>query len=165
MKTLNDYLAVYKEQLEKGDIQKAYFGLMKSMMSLKSSFSDYFSDTFSFGNISQGYMDFTYFPFFNEFLREKKLRFGIILNHEKMRFEIWLMGQNAEVQKNYWNILKITKWNRHLQSMPKYSVLEAVLVKNPDFNKLDLLTEEMRGKVSDLSNEIISYLKTYHAKS
>lgn len=37
MKTLNDYVQVYKEQLVKKDIQKAYHGLMKYMMSLKAS--------------------------------------------------------------------------------------------------------------------------------
>ena len=37
--------------------------------------------------------------FINEFLRERKLRFGIVLNHEKMKFELWLMGQNAGIQK------------------------------------------------------------------
>nr|WP_260256591.1 hypothetical protein [Elizabethkingia miricola] len=87
MKTLNDYVQVYKEQLVKKDIQKAYHGLMKYMMSLKASSSGVYEGRFSFGNISFGYMDFTYFPFHNEFLRERKLRFGIVLNHEKMRFE------------------------------------------------------------------------------
>lgn len=29
MKNLNQYVAIYKEQLDKGDIQEAYVGLVK----------------------------------------------------------------------------------------------------------------------------------------
>ena len=68
---------IYKEHLVK-DIQKAYHGLMKYMMSLKASLSGVYAGRFSFGNISVCYMDFFYFPFHNEFLREQKLRFGIV---------------------------------------------------------------------------------------
>ena len=41
-------------------------------------------------------------PFFNESLRSHKLRFGIVLNHEKLSFELRFMGQNVEIQKKYW---------------------------------------------------------------
>lgn len=45
------------------------------------------------GNISSGYMDYSYFPFTTtDFLRTHKLRFGAVLNHPQMRFELWLMG-------------------------------------------------------------------------
>ena len=160
MKTLNDYVALYKDQLEKGDIQKAYFGLMQSIMAIKSYLSKHLSHKFSFGNMSQGYMDFTYFYYFNEFLRKRKLRFGVVLNHEKMRFEIWLMGQNADIQNEYWNILKSSPWNKNTITRPKYSVLEVVLVDNPDFNNLDILVEEIKNKVNELSDEVITYLNT-----
>ena len=74
MKNFNNYVAIYKEQLEKGDIQKAYTGLVRYMLNLKTHFSKTMTNDFSFGNTSQGYMDYTYFYFFNEFLRERKLR-------------------------------------------------------------------------------------------
>lgn len=161
MKELGDYVAVYKEQLEKGDIQKAYIGLIKYVLSLKSHLSKVMSDKFSFGNVSLGYMDYTYFPFFDEYLRTKKLRFGIVLNHEKVRLELWLMGQNAEIQETYWNLLKATKWNKDQPAMPKYSVLEVVLDPNPDFNNLDTLTLKIEKEMNDISNEIIEYLESH----
>ena len=49
------------------------------------------------------------------------------------------MGQNAEIQKNYWGILKTTKWNKDKKTMPQYSALEAVLIEKPDFSDLDTL--------------------------
>lgn len=159
MKNFSEYVAVYKEQLQKEDIQKAYEGLIKYVMVLKSHFSKELSDKFLFGNISPGYMDFTYFPFFNDFLREQKLRFGIVLNHKKVRFELWLMGQNLEIQRNYWNLLKTSQWNKEQIAMPKYSVLEVILVENPDFNELDILTSKIEQEAIILVHEIIDYIK------
>jgi hypothetical protein len=160
MERFSDFISSYKKQLEKGDIQKAYEGLVKYVMRVKSIFSRNKSDRFSVGNVSPGYMDFTYFPFFDEFLRERKLRLGMVFNHNKVRFEIWLMGQNKDIQKRYWNHLKTTKWNKARMTMPKYSVLEAVLVENPDFENLDELTHQIEIELIKVSNEIIGYLKT-----
>ena len=67
-KSLNEYIAAYKGLLEQGDIQIAYENLCKYVMTLKAHFSKKFSDRYSFGNVSPGYMDFTYFPFFDDFL-------------------------------------------------------------------------------------------------
>lgn len=83
-----------------------------------------FPGQYSTGNISLGHLDYTYFPFFNTYLRQHKLRFGIVLNHMEMRFELWLMGQNASVQEKYWELLKNTDWNKDIEAMPLYSVLE-----------------------------------------
>ncbi|WP_086952934.1 DUF7000 family protein, partial [Xenorhabdus innexi] len=121
-------IAVYKAQLEQGEIQKAYYYVLRYVMYLKAQLSNDLSHRFSFGNVSPGYMDFTYFPFFDTFLRDRKLRLGVVLNHQDLRFELWLMGQNAAVQKHYWNLLKNSQWNANRQKMPKYSVLETILI-------------------------------------
>ena len=92
-------------------------------------------------------------------MRSQFLRFGVVLNHVEMRFELWLLGQNTKIQKKYWELLKDSKWNEHQTSMPKYSVLEVVLVEKPDFNNLDVLTQEIEGKLVSISKEIIEYLK------
>ncbi len=161
MKNFSDYLAVYKEELQKGDIQKAYKELIQYVMTLKTYFSRNLSDRFFFGNISPGYMDFTYFSFFNDFLRYEKLRFGIVLNHKKLRFELWLMGQNIEIQKTYWDLLKTSHWNKNQTTMPKYSVLEVILVENPNFNELDNLTSKIEKEAILLTEEIIDYIKLF----
>lgn len=159
MENLNEYIVLYKEQLENGKIQKAYSGLVKYTLTLKAYLSKNLADKFSFGNMSQGYMDYTYFPFFDTFLRENKLRFGIVLNHQKVRFELWLMGQNSETQKKYWNFLKTTKWNAGRVSMPQYSVLEVVLIEIPSFKDLSDLSHKIEKEVISYSEEIINYLK------
>lgn len=158
-KTLNEYVSIYKTQLGKGDIQKAYTGLVKYILHLKSYLSKRMGKQFTFGNVSPEYMDYTYFPFFDESLRNKELRFGIVLNHTEIRFELWLMGQNAKIQRKYWDILKATKWNKDQILMPKYSVLEAVLIENPDFNDPDTLSLNIEEKVNHITGEIIQFLK------
>lgn len=155
-KTMNKYVAVYKAQLRQEELQVAYKLLLKYVCSLRSQFANV--TEYQVGNVSPGYMDFTYFPFFDAFLRSKKLRFGVVLNHREMRFELWLMGQNAEVQKDYWNILKDSEWNRNL-SMPKYSVLEAVIVDSPDFDDLESLSRTIEKNTVDLVGQIMPYLK------
>ncbi|WP_312501949.1 DUF7000 family protein [Lacrimispora sp.] len=158
-KSLNDYITVYKEILEQGDIQIAYESLRKYVMTLKAQFSKKLSDKYSLGNVSPGYMDFTYFPFFDSFLRSRKLRFGIVLNHKDVRFELWLMGQNAEDQRNYWELLKDAKWNKGRSVMPRYSVLEVVLVEAPDFNDLDTLSAEIINRGISVTEEIQDFIK------
>ncbi|MBT3180121.1 MAG: hypothetical protein HOB40_08995 [Candidatus Marinimicrobia bacterium] len=160
MKDFNKYVSIYKDQLDKGNIQKAYTGLVKYVMKLKTIFAKDLSDKFTIGNILRGYMDYTYFYFSNDYLKKNKLKFGLVLNHEKMRFEIWLLGQTIDIQKKYWKLLKTTEWNKDKTEMPKYSVIETVLVENPDFNNLELLTEKIKNRAIQISDEITDYLKT-----
>jgi len=157
-KGINSLISTYQEQIRKGDIQETYAFLLKYVMRLKAHCEKTFSEGYSFGNVSPGYMDFTYFPFFNEYLRKEKLRFGIVLNHSEMRFEFWLMGQNSETQKKYWNLMKESFWNQERIDMPKYAVLEVVLVDKPNFDDLDTLTTKITEEAVCASEEILNYL-------
>lgn len=157
-KSIPDYIRYYKNQMQTGDIQVAYEFLLRYMMSLKSSFEKTLAGRFSCGNVSPGYMDFSYFPVFNPFLRQHKLRFGIVLNHKEMQFELWLMGQNIDTQEKYWNLMKSTKWNKDASAMPQYAVLKAVLVAHPDFDKTEKLTTEILQVTTHLLPEIMSYI-------
>ncbi|WP_282042735.1 DUF7000 family protein [Winogradskyella flava] len=160
MENLNKYVAVYKEQLEKGDILIAYNELVKFVMKLRTEFIKTLSDKYSFAGILHGYMDYTYFYYSNDFLKSKKLKLGLVLNHLEMRFEIWLLGNTIPTQKNHWELLKNTKWNKDKTEMPKYSILETTLVENPDFDNLEKLTKQIETKMIKASDEILDYLKT-----
>ncbi|KOF02906.1 hypothetical protein OB69_08660 [Roseivirga seohaensis subsp. aquiponti] len=160
MEDLNKYVAIYKEQLDKGDILVAYNELVKFVMKLRTEFIKGLSDKYSFTGILHGYMDYTYFYYSNVFLKTKKLKLGLVLNHLEMRFEVWLLGNTKPIQKKYWELSKSTKWNNDKDEMPAYSILEAVLVENPDFNNLAKLTEQIEAKMITTSEEILNYLKT-----
>lgn len=148
-------IEAYKACLAQGDIQLAYITLTKYVSELKAKFSRQYST----GNVSLGYLDYTYFPFYNDYLRSHKLRFGIVLNHEKMQFELWLMGQNALVQKRYWEILKDTEWNKGMEVMPQYSVLEVCLADHIDFDNKENMTASIVDKSIHLAVEIQRFLE------
>ena len=159
MKELNDSVNFYKEQLKKGEIQKAYVSLIKYVTKLSSVLSKSLSGEYDFGNLFQGYMDYTYFYYSNNFLKKRKLKFGLVLNHTKMQFEIWLLGQTKDIQEKYWQFFKTTKWNEGRTIKPQYAILEVVLNENPNFNDLDKLTEDIENKLKKISNEIIEEIK------
>ncbi len=159
MENLNTYVSIYQEQLKKGDILIAYNELVKFVMKLRTDFIKSLSDHYSFGGILHGYMDYTYFYYSNDLLKSKKLKFGLVLNHLEMRFEIWLLGNTIPTQKEYWELMKTTKWNKDKTEMPTYSILETTLVEHPDFNNLNLLAERIEIQMIQSSNEILDYLE------
>ncbi len=159
MKNLNHYVAIYKEQLDMGDILIAYNQLVKFVMKLRVDFIKSLSEQYSFTGILHGYMDYTYFYYSNDFLKRKKLKLGLVLNHSEMRFEIWLLGNTISIQKKYWDLLKESKWNKYRKEMPKYSILEAVIENKPDFDNLPLLSKKIEKKLVEQSGEIISVIK------
>ncbi len=160
MKNLNKYVSIYQDQLKKGDILIAYNELVKFVMNLRTEFIKILSDQYSFAGILHGYLDFTYFYYSNDFLKRKKLKFGLVLNYMEMRFELWLLGNTKPIQQKYWELLKNTKWNKNKTEMPKYSILESIIVENPDFDNLDKLTEQIETEMIKASDEILDYLKT-----
>jgi len=160
MKDFNHYVSIYKEQLSKGDIQEAYVRLVKYVTKLGTALSKNLSESYSFGSLFQGYMDYTYFYYTNEFLKKRKLKMALVLNHSKMRFEIWLLGQTIPIQEKYWEYFKSTKWNIHRTTRPQYSILETTIIENPNFNDLEKLTSQIEDKIMFVTNEIIEYIKT-----
>lgn len=160
MENLNKYISIYKEQLKKGDILIAYNELVKFVMKLRTDFIKSLSHHYSFTGILNGYLDFTYFYYSNDFLKSKKLKFGLILNHVEMRFEVWLLGNTKPIQQKYWELSKNTKWNKDKTEMPKYSILESIIVKDPDFDNLDKLIEQIETQMMKASDEVLDYLKT-----
>lgn len=163
MENFNYYVSLYKDQLQKGDIQIAYNGLVKFVTEMKTTLSKKWKDEFLFRNVFSGYMDYTYFYFSNNYLKERKLRFGFVLNQEKMQFELWLLGQNIKVQDYYWEVFKISRWNEDIALRPKYSTIEIILEKEPDFNNLDLLAKKLDKKMQKEVFEIIEFLKSLDA--
>ena len=89
----------------------------------------------------------------------------MVLNHEKMQFELWLMGQNADVQNRYWEILKLSQWNQDRKEMPQYSVLEVILENRIDFNNKETMTQNIITGAMSLASEIEKYLENQDDES
>ncbi|MEP7136141.1 MAG: hypothetical protein ABI904_14535 [Chloroflexota bacterium] len=161
MGSFHEYMSEYKKQLEQGIIQKAYKGLMEYIMDLRTHFQNKYPDYFVSGSIYYGYMDMTYFSFFPESLKQRKLKIAIVFMHETCRFEVWLAGYNKQVQTKYWKSFKESGWNKyHLVSSTKGvdSILESVLVEDPDFSDLDTLTKQIEKASLRFIKDIENFL-------
>ena len=153
MGSLHENMNEYRTQLEKGAIQQAYKGLMEYIASLKSYLMNKYPEYPASGGIYPGYMDMTYFPLFPEALRKRKLKIAVVFLHEAFRFEIWLAGVNKQVQGEYWKLFNESGW-AHYRLVPPAkgvdSILEHILVDEPDFDDLDDFNPSDRSRDAEI---------------
>ncbi|MBN1974305.1 MAG: hypothetical protein JW787_11740 [Sedimentisphaerales bacterium] len=164
MESFNEYINEYKKQLKQGAVQKAYQGLMEYIMSLRTHFNSKYPNYFVSGSIYQGYMDMTYFSFIPESLKNRKLRIAIVFSYNTFRFEVWLAGYNKQVQSKYWKLFKESGWNKY-HIVPDIkgvdSIIEYILVENPDFSELDVLTKQIEKGTLKFIEDIESFLSKH----
>jgi hypothetical protein len=161
MKSLQENMAEFRKQLEKGSIQKAYQGLMEFMIRLKNHFSNKYPDYSAPGSLYNGYMDMTYFSILPKSLKDRDLKIAIVFLYDAFRFEIWLSGKNKQVLAKYWKIIKKSGWGKYKVVEPVKgvdSVVEHVLVDNPDFSDLDALTKQIEQGALKFIRDIESFL-------
>lgn len=162
-KKFREFMAEYKKQLESGAIIEAYRGLMDYITELRTYFKNKYPDYFVSG-IYYGYMDMTYFSFVPQSLKHQKLKVAIVFVHNKFRFEVWLAGCNKSIQTRYWKIFRESNWKKyHIASTTKGIdyIVDYVLVDNPDFGDLDVLTEQIEGGTLKFIEDIENFLSNY----
>jgi hypothetical protein len=151
----------YKKQMEIGDIREAYRGLMEYLMGLRAYFSNKYPDHIVSGNLYNGYMDMTYFSFSPASLKLKKLKVAIVFIHDKFRFEVWLSAYDKHVQTKYWKLAKESNWNKY--NIPPAtkgydSIIEHILVENPDFSDLDKLITQIESETLKFIKNVENFL-------
>jgi hypothetical protein len=160
METFHEYIHEYRKQLEKGTIQKAYKGLMEYITALRMHFKNTYPDFVS-GGIYHGYMDMTYFPIFPQSFKQRQLKIAIVFLHEPFRFEVWLAGNNKQVQKTYWTLFKESDWNTY-PVVPTTkgvdAILESIVVDNPDFRDSDRLTTRIDRATLKFIRDVETFL-------
>ena len=164
MEPFHEFVNEYRKQLEKEAIQKAYKGLIQYIMDLRTHFKNKYPDYFVSGSVYYGYMDMTYFSFTPQSFKQRNLKIAIVFIHEAFRFEVWLGGYNKQVQLEYWKLFKESDWNKyHIVPTTKGvdSILEHILVENPDFSDLDALTRQIEGGTLTFIEEIESFLSKH----
>ncbi len=163
MGNLQEHMNEYREQLQKGEIQQAYRGLMDYMLTLRANFQKNHPEFEVQGNIYFGYMDMTYFALFPEPLIQRKLKIAVVFLHEAFRFEVWLSGANRQVQVDHSNLIRMNGWNMYpITADPKVSdsILEYILVAEPDFGDLEELTKKIESGTVKFINEIQDFFTT-----
>ena len=161
MNSFQENMIEYKKQMMKGTILEAYKDLMEYIMELRTYLKKKYPKHNVSGSIYFGYMDMTYFSFFPESLKNRKLKAGIVFIHESCRFEVWLFGYNKEVQSKYWKLIKESGWNKY--QIPKSikgidSIIETTLVENPDFSDLNSLTKKIENGTLNFIRDIENFL-------
>jgi hypothetical protein len=164
MKPFHEYMDEYRKQMRKGDIAEAYKGLMDYIMNLRTHFQNKYPDYFVSGSIYYGYMDMTYFSFFPKSLKNRKLKIGIVFIHDTCRFEVWLFGYNKQVQAKYWKLFKENDWNTYripstIKGMD--SIIEYIVVDNPDFSDLDTLTKQIERGILKFIKDVENFLSKH----
>jgi hypothetical protein len=161
MAILQTNMIEYRKQLQKGAIQQAYRGLMEYLQSLRAYFQKKYPDYEVLGNLYFGYMDMTYFAIIPPELKRRKLKVAVVFLHEVFRFEVWLSGVNRQVQVDFSNLIREKEWSKYsLTANPKASdsILEHILVENPDFDDLERLTKEIEVNTIKFINDIQDFL-------
>ena len=160
MGSFSEYMKEYRKQMERGVIKEAYRGLMEYLMNLRLYFKNKYPNYFV-GALYEGYMDMTYFSFSPKSLKDQKLRIAIVFIHDTVRFEVWLAGYNKEVQTKFWKLFKESDWDKyHIVPTTKGvdSILEYILVENPDFSDLDNLTEQIEKGTLKFVKDVENFL-------
>jgi hypothetical protein len=162
--SLQDNMNDYRKQLEKGAIQKAYQALMDYVMGLRLYFENKYPDYSVSGSIYFGYMDMTYFSFFPDSLKLRRLKVGIVFVHCKFRFEVWLFGYNKGVQAKYWKLFNESGWTKY--RIPSAingldSIVEGILVQNPNFDDMDTLTKQIETGAMKFIEDVENFLSKH----
>jgi len=160
MQTLNDVIREYTAQLQKGQIQEAYKGIMTFMAGLKTYLQSRHTQYTTTG-LYFGYMDMTYFAFTPPELKDRNLKIAIVYLHEENKFELWLGGTNRKVQAQFIEIFKgkvIAPYKLSLVSPGVDSIIESIISEQPDFDNADELMQIIEEKTVEFANQIISLL-------
>jgi hypothetical protein len=159
--SFHENMIEYRKQLDKGTIKEAYRELISFIMELRSYFEKKYPDYFVSGSVYYGYMDMTYFSFFPNSLKLRKLKVAIVFVHDTFRFEVWLAGYNKQVQTKYWKLFQERNWNKYRippTTKGVDSIIEYTLVDNPDFNDLDILTKQIENRTLKFIKGIENFL-------
>ena len=90
-------------------------------------------------------------------LDNRKLKIAIVFDYGAFRFEVWLSGANRKIQSEYWRLIKESGWDKYeLSSDPAREdyVIGQVLVGEPDFSDLDVLTSRIEQGTLEFIEEV-----------
>lgn len=160
MESLNKYAEEYKTQVSKGDIVKAYRGLMEYLSSLRNYLAVRYPD-YAVSSLYFGYMDMSYFSFTPPELRDKKLKIALVLMHDSLRFEIWLAAANRQIQSQYIKLFSEKGFDKYSVSTAGKgvdSIVESVITDKPDFDSPERLSAIIEEKTLLFIKDILTFL-------
>lgn len=94
-------------------------------------------------------------------MKDRDLKIAIVFLYEPFRFEVWLSEKNKQVLAKYWEIIRKGKWNKYKIVEPAKgvdSVVEHILVENPNFSNLAALTKQIEQGTLKFIQDIERFL-------
>lgn len=161
MSSLNQDLSEYRNQLQRGHIQRAYRAVIDTLNKLRIQFKDHHPEYTFPGSLYAGYMDMSYFSITNKELKARELKIAVVFLHEVFRFEVWLAGVNKQVQAQTWQMIREKGWTNYplvTSVQGADAIIEHILVVEPDFSDLAALTAQIESKTVDFIKEFTTFL-------
>jgi hypothetical protein len=158
MSSLGDDIREYTTQLSKGQIQRAYKGIMAFMAELKAGLERKYPH-FAVSALYFGYMDMTYFAFTPPELKKQRLKIAIVYLHEECRFELWLAASNRQTQAEYVALLSQRELGGFTLSPPGVdAIIAAPIDGQPDFGHIDELKAQIEAGTIAFAQDIVRVL-------
>lgn len=149
-------LQEYQRHLQSTKLQATYNRLMAFVANLRNHFDEKYSNDYTVGDLYEGRLDTTYFPIAPDVLKNDKLKFNIVFDHANMRFEIWLVGLNRDVQRDVWARLKQENWNKYpLTATPDQAIIQNVMFEQGEFAEKEIFTKMIDDKAMAFINDIL----------
>jgi AraC family transcriptional regulator len=151
-----------KNTRQESEIHFIHKDVGRFMKALNSHLNKHYWEDYQIGSIYDGIDTITYFPFTPKDLKPHKLKIALVYNYQKKCFEIWLTGQNKQIQKKYWEIFKDSDWNKY--HIPEslsdgFSIVDDILVEDLGFDDFDALIEQIESKSLKFIEDMLEVLK------
>lgn len=143
------------------DTYKEHRTLVKFMTELNTQLKNKYSPDFKIGQNYKGDKEISFFTLTPTSLQKQKLKIAIVYNYQGNQFEIWLAGQNREIQKKYWSIFKDSYWDKY--HIPEnvnagFSIVDHVLVAKPNFRDSEKLKFKIESEAMKFIDDILEVL-------
>lgn len=160
MRSIQNDIEEFRQQLSKGSIQNAYRVLLSYMAGLRTRFVEKYGDS-SVSGLYQGYLDMTYFAISPPFLKSRDLKVAVVFNYDTFGFEAWLAARNRKIQKQYWEFFKDCHWPGYRVVAPAAgvdSIIECDIAGGFDLSKPEVLTTRIELALDSFNATIEMFL-------
>lgn len=113
-----DLLDEYKKLIQTTNLEKAYQEFISLFRYVKIQLEKQLQDYRFQSNIVENAMDYSYFQFTNDRLKQNGLKIAVTFVHREFKFEVWLSGFNRKIQCKYHDKLKLYNTSFELTNEP-----------------------------------------------
>ena len=147
-----DLLSGYKELLRTTNIVECYQEFIKLFRYVRVVLEKSMPEYKFQGSIVENGMDYSYFLFTNDHLKEKGLKIAVVFVHREFLFKVWLSGFNRKYQSKYYDLLKGKTIPFELTDNPTRNdyILSVTLERSVDISDGSPLIKEIERVSKDL---------------